>query len=105
MSDDIIYGTECKLKITLPTIDDSTPYDYNFDVELYVNPKRKVVINRDFCFPVENKPSEFIVPFDTTAIGVGELNVEMVFYIPDDYFPDRLRTERRRVESITTIIP
>ena len=105
MSNELICGTECKLKITLPEIDGSTQYEYNFDVEIYVNPKKKLTINRDFCFPIEGQPSKFIVPFDTADVGVGELNVEMVIYVPDDYFADKLRTERVRVESVTTIIP
>ena len=105
MTDELIYGTECKLKITLPEIEGSAPYEYNFDVEIYVNPKKRLTINRYLCFPVEGEPMEFIVPFDTREVGVGDVNVELVIYVPDDYFADNLRTERVRVESVTTIIP
>lgn len=105
MNEEMIYGTECKLKITLPKIDDTDPYNYNFDIELYTNPKKKLVVNKYLCYPVEGEPNQFIVPFDSSKIGIGDVNLELVVYVPDAHFPDNLRTERRRLESITTIIP
>lgn len=102
---ELILGAECKVKVTLPKIDETDPYGYDFDVELYVNPKKRCVIKKYGCFPVEGKANEFIVPFDSSSVGVGDMNVEIVAYVPDAYFADGLRTERIRIESVATIIP
>lgn len=107
MNEELILGTECKVKITLPVVGGYTPYQYEFDVELYVNPKNRLVVEWRSCIPVEGAGGkfDFIVPFDSAKVGVGDMNVEIVAYIPDDHFEDGLRTERIRVESVATIIP
>lgn len=105
MNEELILGTECKVKITLPTVGGHSPYEYDFDVELYVNPNNRLVVSKYSCFPVEGDKGIFIVPFDSAKVGVGEMNVEVVAYIPDDHFEDGLRTERIRIESVATIIP
>lgn len=104
MNEELILGTECKVKITLPVVGGYTPYQYEFDVELYVNPKNRLVVNKYSCYPKE-ETNNFIVPFDSAKVGVGDMTVEIVAYIPDDHFEDGLRTERIRVESVATIIP
>lgn len=108
MNEELILGTECKVKITLPVVGEHTPYQYDFDVELYVNPKKRLVVDKYSCYPKEEPEVsnyEFIVPFDSAEVGVGEMNVEVVAYIPDEHFEDGLRTERIRIESVATIIP
>lgn len=104
MNEELILGTECKVKITLPQVGEYTPYQYTFDVELYVNPKNRLVVEWSSCIPVEGA-FDFIVPFDSAKVGVGDMTVEVVAYIPDDHFEDGLRTERIRIESVATIIP
>lgn len=105
MNEELILGTECKVKITLPVVGGYTPYQYEFDVELYVNPKNRLVVKWDSCIPIEGTTYDFIVPFDSAKVGVGDMNMEVVAYIPDEYFEDGLRTERIRIESVATIIP
>lgn len=105
MNDELILGTECKVKITLPEVGGISPYGYDFCVELYVNPKKRLVVAREECFPSENGIGEYVVPFDSSLVGIGDMTVEVVAYIPDDFFADGLRTERIRVESVATIIP
>lgn len=105
MNDELILGTECKVKLTLPEVGGITPYVYDFDVELYVNPNKRVTISKEFCFPIEGANYDFIVPFDSSEVGVGDMTLEVVAYIPDEYFDDGLRTERIRIESVTSIIP
>ena len=106
MHDEMILGTECMVKISLPTTSSGvTPWEYDFEVELYTNPKKRIVIKKFGCFPIENEPNAVLVPFDSGKVGVGEMNVEVAAYIPDIHFEDGLRTERFRIESITTIIP
>lgn len=107
MNEELILGTECKVKITLPKVGGYTPYQYEFDVELYVNPKKRLVVEWGSCIPVEGTDGnfDFIVPFDSAKVGVGDMTVEVVAYIPDGHFEDGLRTERIRIESVATIIP
>ena len=104
MNNELILGTECKVKLTLPTISGENPYKYDFDVELYTNPNKRLVVRWDKCYPLD-KDGEYLVPFDSAKVGVGDMTVEVVAYIEDEMFDDKLRTERIRFESVATIIP
>ena len=104
MNEELILGTECKVKLTLPSISGINPYGYEFDVELYTNPNKRLVVRWGNCIPLD-KEGEYLVPFDSAKVGVGDMTVELVAYVPDEFFEDKLRTERVRIESVATIIP
>lgn len=104
MNDELILGTEAKIRVTIAPIGGITPYVFDFDVELYVNPKRRATISKYNCIPLEEQYA-FFVPFDTSDVGIGEVTMEVVAYVPDTDFEDGLRTERVRIESVATIIP
>lgn len=105
MNNELILGTECKVRITLPRVSGISPYGYDFNVELYVNPKKRLTITREECVPSDEGEGEYLVPFDSSLVGIGDMTVEIVAYIPDEFFADGLRTERIRLESVATIIP
>lgn len=107
MNEELILGTEAKALVTINPIGGYTAYDFDFDIELYTNPSKKVVVPKGFCFPIEGDEtkSQFYVPFNSDDLGVGEVTLVVVAHIPDDFFPDGLRTERVRIESLATIIP
>ena len=106
MNEEIILGTEAKVILTIKPISNKSADEFDWDVELYTNPRKKLVVNKYQCSPIEDTDRDYYVPFDSSKVGVGELNAEIVAYVPDPIFKDDgLRTERVRIESIATIIP
>ena len=105
--EEIILGTEAKIRLVIEPINGKSPYELDgWKVELYTNPKKKVIVSKDDCSAIENDANAFYVPFDSSEVGVGDLNADVVVYVPDETFKkDRLRTEIARIESIATIIP
>ena len=104
--EELILGTEAKIKLDINPISNISADVFDWEVELYTNPKKRLVIPKSQCSPIEKTGRSYFVPFDTAKVGVGELTAEVVAHIPDSLFPvDGLRTERVRLESLLTIIP
>lgn len=104
--EELIFGTEAKIRLEIKPISDISADVFDWSVELYTNPKKRLVIPKYLCSPIEGTDRAYYVPFDTAKVGVGELTAEVVAEIPDSLFPeDGLRTERVRMESLATIIP
>ena len=104
--EELILGTEAKIRIEIKPISGVSADVFDWTVELYTNPKKRLTIGKYECSPIENTNREYFVPFDTAKVGVGELTAEIVAHVPDPIFKDdELRTERVRIESIATIIP
>ena len=103
--EEIILGTEAKIRLYIQPIGGKTPYEFPWEVELYTNPKKKVKVSSNECSAIDGDENAFYVPFDSTEVGVGELNADVVAYIEDGLFKDGVRTEKERIESIATIIP
>lgn len=103
--EEIILGTEAKIRLVIEPIGTHTPGEMDWSVELYTNPKKKVVVSKDDCSAIENDDNAFYVPFDSTEVGIGDLNADVIAYVPDRAFKDGKRTEIARIESIATIIP
>lgn len=104
--EEIILGTEAKIRLVINPINGKSPYELqDWKVELYTNSKKKVIVSKKDCSAIENDTNAFYVPFDSAEVGVGDLNADVVVYVPDLAFKDRLRTEIARIESIATIIP
>jgi hypothetical protein len=103
---EIIKGTEAAILLTISDIDGFNARQFDWKVELYTNPNRRVSVNWDDCTPVNlEDPTKFYVPLDSSELGVGEVTADIIAYIPDGLFKDGLRTEIVRIESIATIIP
>ena len=105
MNKELILGTEAKIQLEINPISNISADVFDWVVELYTNPKKRVVISKYECSPIEGTDRQYYVPFDTAKVGVGELTAEVVAEIPDALFADKLRTERVRIEEIATIIP
>lgn len=103
--EEIILGTEAKVEIGFGDIKGFNANADSWEVRLYTNPKKKVVVDQYHCIPSDTTGKKFIVPFDSSETGVGELNIELVIYVPDNAFADKKRTEIVRIESLATIIP
>lgn len=89
--DTIFIGTELKLNIHIEPIGDVTMDDYNFDVEVYCSPVRPIKVNKSDALRIDS--DNYVVLVDTNVVGAGDLKCKVIAYIPDDDFPDTLRTE------------
>jgi hypothetical protein len=103
----LIKGSECRMEVSVPRRGQYTPYDFHFEVEYYTSPSKRVVVDKDLCIPMEHEGGDdykFLVPFDSSLVGVGNVIVEVVMHIPDDIFPDGIRTERKRDKKVVKVI-
>lgn len=104
--EELILGTEAKIQLEIKPISNISADLFDWKVELYTNPKKRLVIPKEQCSPIEDTDRSYYVPFDTAKVGVGELTAEVVAEVPDDLFKDdEKRTERVRMESLALIIP
>lgn len=104
--EELILGTEAKIQLEIKPISGISADVFDWEVELYTNPKKRLVISKYQCSPIEDTNRSYFVPFDTAKVGVGELTAEVVAEVPDPIFKDdSKRTERVRMESLATIIP
>ena len=95
------------MEVTIPKRGEYTPYDFDFDVEYYTSPSKRVVVKKDDCVPMEHKGGDdykFLVPFDSSLVGIGKVIVEVVMRIPDELFPDGVRIERKRDKTVVKVI-
>ena len=104
--DELILGTEAKIQLEIKPISNISADFFDWEIEFYTNPRKRIVVSKFMCSPIDGTNRSYYVPVDTGKVGVGELTAEVVAYIPDPMFTDDgLRTERVRIESIATIIP
>lgn len=87
----IYLGSEIKLNISIEPIGEMTMDNYNFQVEVFTSPKRKVTVQKSELIRVDS--NNYILPLDTSKLGVGDLRCIITAYIPDGDFEDQLRTE------------
>lgn len=114
MTEEFILGTEAKILLSVNRIEGYNAYEYEWHVDVYTNPRRKVRVSKYDCTPIvpvvpaeqeDNGTREFYVPVDTAELGVGEITADLVAYIPDTDFSDGLRTEIVRFTSLGVVIP
>ena len=76
--------------------------DYNFEVEVYCSSKFSVVITKDKAVRVDE--NNYIILVDTNDLGSGKIKLKITAYIPDENFPDHLRTEVTYVNTNISIL-
>ena len=105
----IVAGTEIKLKVNIEPIGDLTMDDYNFIVEAYCNPRKSVTITKEDIEANNGSggrldDGSYYVCIDTSILGTGNLKVKVVAYLPDGAFKDALRTEVTVIKTNMVII-
>lgn len=100
----VFLGTELKLNINIEPIGEMSMSDYDFNIELICGSfkKRNIVINKMDAKMVDD--NNYIVCFDTTDLGVGNLICRVTAYIPDGDFKDGKRTEVTEINTGIEII-
>lgn len=99
----IIRGAEIKFKLNIAPMNGFRMSSYDFHVTAYCkDTKQKLEITKDEC--TMDDEDTYIVPVDTSALGLGELMLDVYADVPDDIFPDELRTDIARLETHLEII-
>ena len=99
---EIIRGTEIKFNLNIQPISGISMSTFDFYVMAYAQgtPQRSVV-NKFDCTKVNN--DNYTLPVDTAPLGLGLLILDVYAFVPDQDFPDDLRTEICRIETDITI--
>ncbi len=97
-----IIGTEEKFNLYIEPLGVIHAADYDFSVKAYSNKQASLIIPKSELTPID--ADNFIVRIDTSALGLGQITLEVSAYIPDSDFPDNLRTEIARYLTDTIII-
>lgn len=100
---EIIRGTEIKFNLNIQPVGGISMSAFDFYVATYAQgtPQRSIV-NKSDCTKVNN--DNYTLPVDTASLGLGLLILDVYAYVPDQDFPDDLRTEIYRIETDITII-
>lgn len=116
MNDELIIGTDATFLLTIEPIGGVTAKDFDFDLEVYTNPKKKLKLSKyDHCIPAEKEDGSygdgsdgrFYVMIETSYVGIGEIIVDVIAYVRDERYDltDGYRTEKVRIETGILIIP
>lgn len=95
-------GTELKLNLSIDPIGDAHMSTYDFIVEVFCNPTKRLMIEKSKANKVDD--DNYILCIDSNAIGKGKVKVKVTAYIPDKDFADSLRTEVVVVDTGISII-
>ena len=92
---DIYLNSEFKPYVKLDPVGDLTMDDYDFTVEFYCFPNRKLKITKSELIRKEEAGEVvYVACVNSKDIGTGELKCDVTRHIPDADFPDGMRTER-----------
>jgi hypothetical protein len=103
----VYLGTELKLNIHIEPIDGLSMEKYDFEVEVYCNPKKVTTANKKGTLLTNllyRDPDNYIALIDTNIIGVGKMMCKVTAYIKDNDFADNLRTEVVVMDTGITIV-
>lgn len=99
--DTIFYGGEFKLKVSMDTIGGHNMEDVDFKCTFSTG-NTPVILQKNQMVPVEDDPTTYIAPLDSTVLGRGTLTVKYEVDIPDTEFADN--NYRHEVVEIPTKI-
>lgn len=94
----ICLGTELKFNVHVKQIGDIHMSDYDFECDFFVFERRKVNIRKSDMKKVDDDNYlAMIATEQAVKMGKGRICMELTAYIPDEDFPDGMRTEKTRV--------
>ena len=101
--DTIFYGGEFKLKVSMGTTGTYDMEDVNFTCTFSTG-NTPVVLQKNQMVPVEDDPTTYIAPLDSTTLGKGTLTIVYEVDIPDEDF-DREKSPELRFRHEVVEIP
>lgn len=100
--ENIYYGTELKLSVSVEPISGFTMDNYDFSVDIYTNTPKVVSLPKAELIRVDK--DTYVACVDTTKIGSGRVRCRVSAYIPDGDFKDGKRNEVCIVDTGINII-
>lgn len=76
--------------------------NYDFKLQCFTSARKVVTIDKAKAIKVD--ADNYKICVDTNGIGSGALRCRITAYLPDDDFPDKLRTEVVEVATNITIV-
>lgn len=98
----VFAGTEVKLNVNISPIEGMSMENYDFKVQCFTSARKVVTIEKVKAIKVD--ADNYKICVDTNGIGSGALRCRITAYLPDDDFPDKLRTEVVEVATNITIV-
>lgn len=98
----VFAGTEVKLNVNISPIEGMSMENYDFKVQCFTSARKVVTIDKAKAIKVD--ADNYKICVDTNGIGSGALRCRITAYLPDDDFPDKLRTEVVEVATNITIV-
>lgn len=89
-------GTELKINVHIEPIDGCTMDDFDFRCRFYIYTNRYVEIRKEEMIRVDENN---YVACISHKMGIGPVMMRITAYIPDEDFPNGIRTE---VETVST---
>ena len=100
---EVIRGTELKFILNVQPVSGISMSAFDFHVMAYAQgTSKRSVIQKYDCTKINN--DNYTIPVDTATLELGSLILDVYAFIPDQDFPDDLRTEICRIETDITII-
>lgn len=112
-SEKVFLGTELKINIHIDPMDFRHMEEYDFDVEFYCSPKKSFQIRKapgkEYDTPslyrkADDSQDDYLCFIDTKELGSGKLKCKVTAYIPDEHFPDGIRTEVDEIDTGIEIV-
>lgn len=91
MENQVFFGSEIKLNISIEPVGDLTMKDYDFECEFYCFSNKKIVLNKEAMIMQDD--DNYLAILDSKTLGRGILKCKITAYIPDGDCSDGLRTE------------
>lgn len=102
MATKVYAGTGVKLNVSIEPIDDIRMSDYPFVITIYTTPSKSFDIKKEEAIQVD--ADNYIVCFDTTNMGIGQIKCKVTAQLPDEDFDGDYRTEIAVIDTGIEII-
>lgn len=96
-----VIGTELKLRINVKPIDGIHLSECDFTCSFYVTSSKTVALNKEDLIMVDN--DTYLALINSEDLGVGAIKMNIKILVPDNDFPNKVRTEIDTVNTGVTI--
>lgn len=92
MEDEIIYlGGQAKLTISRKPYGKINMDDYDFSIEVYCVPDKRVCIPKNQC--IRKDENSYAITVDSKKLGIGLITIRVISKIPDPDFKEGYRVD------------
>ena len=96
-----VIGTELKIRINVQPIDGVHLSECDFTCSFYVTPSKIVTFSKEELIMLDN--DTYLALINSEELGVGAIKMNIKILVPDDDFPNKVRTEIDTVNTGITI--